>query len=138
VANPHEHKHKHKPKQKPHEPNGEPNRRTHELVNPDNEPSGEPKQQNPGAQAANPQTQVANPRTQGSIEPANVYDSLRQRSFSLYSLFFICAEQEHKSLILEFHWKSSPTHSSSAGNRLLQTRFATVNSSLLNSRCYFH
>ena len=63
---------------------------------------------------------------------------LRRRSFSLYALFVICAEQELESLILEFHWKSFPTDLSSTGNRLLHTRVATVDSSILNSRCYFY
>ena len=66
-----------------------------------------------------PTTQGRNPRTQAWIEPMNVYDFLRRRLFSLYSLFFICVEQEIKSLILEFHWKSSPTPSSSTRNRFL-------------------
>ena len=98
-----------------HEPKGKPSQRTHELANLGGEPM--------------------NPSSDWTHKCVWF---LKRRSFSLCSLFFICAEQELESLILEFHWKSFPTDLSSTGNRLLHTRVATVDSSILNSRCYFY
>ena len=55
---------------------------------------------NPGGETHKPKLGL-NPQT---------CDSLGEGHFPFVSLFFICAEQEHESLILDFHWKSIPTY----------------------------
>ena len=97
AANPHEHKHK--PKQKPHEPGDKPNRRTHEP----RRRTQATKPTNSGDKPMNLGGETHEPKLGLNSRTCMIPSGEGRFEFSLYSLFYISAEQELESLILEFH-----------------------------------